>query len=212
MGRLKRGPPLGLLVAALIVVLGTFGVVQGLWSETLEINGQVETGEVDADWTASGCFEFHNWPQLPPAAPLGEYLGKDVGSFTVDGVFTNDLTITIDGAYPSYAFDCEVHYTNTGTVPWHVESITFTPIAGLTGCSQIVKTPPGSTTGNFTANCDQLTVRWVDGLCTQVHPAPDDDDTVATSLIVHVEQPAPENSLLQFTISIQVNQWNESNC
>jgi hypothetical protein len=38
------------LVFALILLLGTLGVVNGLWSKNLTVNGQIETGDLVASW------------------------------------------------------------------------------------------------------------------------------------------------------------------
>lgn len=40
----------GVLFMGLIVMLGLIGVVSGLWSKNLVINGTVETGDLNADW------------------------------------------------------------------------------------------------------------------------------------------------------------------
>jgi hypothetical protein len=40
----------GALFMGLIVILGAIGIVNGLWSKNLVINGTVETGDLNADW------------------------------------------------------------------------------------------------------------------------------------------------------------------
>ena len=49
---MKRKPYVttGALFMGLIVLLGVMGVVSGLWSKNLVINGQVTTGDLNADW------------------------------------------------------------------------------------------------------------------------------------------------------------------
>jgi hypothetical protein len=40
----------GALFMGLIMLLGTIGIVNGLWSKNLVVNGVVETGDLNADW------------------------------------------------------------------------------------------------------------------------------------------------------------------
>ena len=86
----------------------------------------------------------------------------------------------------------------------HVENYTFTPGAGLTGCT----VDYSASTGGFLATCDQLTVKWVDGFCMQLHPG----DELASSLRVHVEQDADMDAQYTFQVSILLVQYNESQC
>ncbi len=198
--------PIALAGLLLVVALAGLGVAYALWSEVLEINGTVETGEVDAEWYFASCNEFYPWPPGPSYFP-GEFGGKDVGSvsISIDPGNPHLIHFTINNGYPSYAVDCGVKYTNTGTIPWVVEAIVFTPGQNLTNCT--VQNPnPGS----FTATCDQLTVWFVDGLCTQIDPG--DPVGIASDMFAHVEQGAAESTTYGFDVTIQVNQWNESQC
>jgi len=191
----------------LVVALAGLGVAYALWSETLTINGTVRTGEVEARWWFASCNEFYPWPPGPPDYP-GEFGGKDVGSVNIN-IDPNDphlIHFTINNGYPSYAVDCGVKYTNTGTIPWVVEAIGFTPGQNLTNCT-VTRNP---VTGSFTATCDQLTVIFVDGLCTQIDPG--DQFGIASDMFAHVEQGAAESTTYRFDVTIQVNQWNESQC
>lgn len=182
---------LALLLLALVVALGTVGAAYALWSGTLYINGTVETGSVDGEWSFVGCFDIED---------------KDVGTTSgqIDGSNPRILHFTIEDGYPSYTGDCQVELHYTGTVPAHVEAIDFVPGAGLTNC--VVDQSP--TTGTFTATCDQLTVEWIDGLCIQLHQS----DRVASSLRVHVEQDAEMSSQYTFGVEVLLVQYNESTC
>jgi hypothetical protein len=190
--RLKnRAPPLALLLLALVLALGTLGVAYTLWSGSLYINGTVKTGNVDAEWDFVGCFDIE---------------GKDVGTTAgaIDGSNPHILHFTIDNGYPSYTGDCQVELHYTGTVPAHVESIDFVPGPELTNCV----VDQDASTGSFVATCDQLTVTWVDGLCTQLHQS----SHLASSLRVHVEQDAEMSSQYTFGVSVLLVQYNESAC
>ncbi len=187
-----------LLGAALVVALAAIGVGYGLWSKTLVVSGTVHTGDLNADWALTSCAEHHGWPG--PLQP-GEYLGKDVGSVTatIDPQDAQILHFTVENAYPSYVADCEVEYTNTGTIPVNVIATTIVPGDGLTNC-----TLSGNQTK--TLECDQLTVVFVDGIGSQLDP----DDTLASSLRIHVEQPAKERTTYEFDVLVCLAQWNES--
>ncbi len=180
-----------LLLLTLVLILGSMGLVYGLWSETLTINGTVNTGSVDAAWVFVICSDIE---------------GKQVGTTSgqIDPQNNKLLHFTIGNGYPSYTGDCQVEFRNTGTIPVRVEEIKFTPGDGLTNCS-VTQSP---TTGSFTAKCDQLEVEFVDNLCVQLHPG----DKVASSIRVHVEQGAGENSTYKFRVDIKLVQYNESTC
>lgn len=189
---------LGPLVMALVFALAVLGVAYGLWSKTLTVGGTVQTGDLNADWTLASCGELHGWP-----GPFqqGEYLGKDVGSVTaaIDLLNPQVLHFTVENGYPSYVADCEVEYTNTGTIPLNIVATDIVPGQGLTNCTL---------TGNQTKtlSCDQLTVVFVDGIGLQLDP----DDTVASSLRIHVEQLAKERTTYGFEVRVCLAQWNES--
>lgn len=179
------------LFGLVLLALASLGMGYGLWSKMLYVNGTIETGNVDAEWTFVGCFDIET---------------KDVG-ITSGWIDTGDpqiLHFLIENGYPSYIGDCEVEFTYLGTIPVHVEAIRFIPGPELTNCT-VVQSP---TTGSFVATCDQLTVTWGNGLCTQLHKG----DFLASSLRVHVEQKAEQSSEYTFGVEVQLNQWNESMC
>lgn len=193
-----RAAPVGALLLLLLLALASIGIVYGLWSKVLVIEGTVQTGRVHARWDAAICSEFFHWPWPPEGN--GEVDGKDVGSttVTVDPNDNNRLLVTIDNGYPSYAVDCEVEYVNDGTIPVVIRGTTIIPGPGLTNCTL---------TGNQTKTlvCDQLTVVFVDGIGAQVDPG----DGVGSSLRVHVEQRAAQGAEYTFEVKICVAQWNE---
>lgn len=186
----KLGSPAVVLVLLLVLALATLGMGYGLWSKTLTIEGTVNTGSVDAEWTLVGCFDIED---------------KDVGTTTgwIDEVDPQILYFQIDNGYPSYIGDCEVEFTYLGTVPAMVEAITFLAGPELTNC-----TVDQQSTGSFTATCDQLTVTWANGLCVQLH----NGEFLASSLRAHVEQDAEQLTTYTFGVEVQLNQWNESTC
>ncbi len=180
MKKTRFGIPLGMVAGALLLVLAAMGVVQGLWSKNLVVHGTVATGDLNADWTFRSCREFNPWPT---GGSDGEWLGKNVGSFTavIDPRDAQILNVTADNAYPSYAVDCEVEWTNTGTIPVNFSGFAIVPGPELHNC-----TITGTT--SKTMICDEQSVVFVDGIGAQVDPG----DFAAHSLRFHTEQKAAQ--------------------
>ncbi len=195
----KRMPPLGAMAVMLMLALASIGVVFGLWSKVLTIDGTVNTGTVHATWSGAICSDFHPWPFGFGIEP-GEFEGKDVGSTTAtpDPGDSNNLILTVTNGYPSYSTDCEVEFTNDGSIPWKIRGIDIVPGLNLTGC-----TVSGNQT--VTLECDQLTVVFVDGIGAQYEPG----EIAASSIRLHVEQDADQNATYQFQVSVCVAQWSE---
>jgi len=180
--------------------MAVLAVAYGLWSKTLTVGGTVHTGDLDLNWTAKLCSEFHPWPLDGNAQP-GEYLGKDVGrtEATIDPSDPEILHFTVHNGYPSYAVDCQVHYKNVGSIPVNIIGITIIPGSNLTNCTV-------SQNQITTLQCPELTVEYWDGIGSQVDPG----SGMASSLLVHVEQGAKERTDYTFDVLICAAQWNES--
>jgi hypothetical protein len=192
--------PIGALVVILVLALAVLGVGYGLWSKTLMIQGTIETGRVDARWTMANCSEFYPWPG---GGNPGEFEGKDVGrtTATIDANDDQIVHVTIHNGYPSYAVDCELHFINDGTIPVIVRGTTIVPVSqNLTNCQL-----SGDQTKYL--RCDQLTVKLVDGIGSQIDPGPEDESS--SSLVIHVEQPAAMNTTYKFDVIECMAQWNE---
>jgi len=107
----RKSLPVVAVAMLLVIALAAMGLVYGLWSETLTINGTVGTGSVDAAFS-----NVETWDE--ETKPVG----------TCDAVLSadgNTLTVTINNGYPSYL--CYVHFwvTNVGSIPIHVHLPTF---------------------------------------------------------------------------------------
>ena len=98
-------------------------------------------------------------------------------------------------ATPSTA---QVHFAVEGTIPVIVRGTSVSAGNGLTNCTLIG-------TNKKTLACDQLTVIFTNDLGTQLHPG----DEAASSLTVHVEQPAAENAFYTFDVGVCMAQWNK---
>lgn len=111
---------IGLICLALVLALGSLGVGYALWSDSLYIEGTVNTGDVDvcvisvSDDDSSHQF---NWD---PG------YDKDVASTQATIIDCNHVTVTVTDAYPSY--ENFVHFTTAilGTVPVRLQAIVIT--------------------------------------------------------------------------------------
>lgn len=95
---------IGLLCLALVLALGTLGVGYALWSEDLYIDGYIETGDVDVDWSLVDW-----WADDP----------KDASS--IDAYIIDDtLYVDIYNAYPSIWYYVMFDIHCVGSVPVHL--------------------------------------------------------------------------------------------
>ena len=182
--------PITALIMLMLVMLSMVGIGHGLWSEELDIQGVVETGSLDVDWSFVGCFDIED---------------KDVGAIAgfIEPGDSSILSFQIVNGYPGYLADCEVEYTYSGSVPARVEAIRFVP-GDFTGCV----VDQSATVGSFVATCDEVTVTWANNLCANLV----EGDFLGSSLRVEVEQGAAQNATYGFGVEVQVNQFNSSAC
>ena len=107
---------------------GTLGVGYALWSETLTIQGTVQTGEVDVEFSThpvEECIDINGvltCPEPPEKADAAnctvEFLGGETDPNGDNGA--NLLQVTVTGMYPSYHCKVGFDVTSTGNVPVHV--------------------------------------------------------------------------------------------
>jgi predicted ribosomally synthesized peptide with SipW-like signal peptide len=117
---------LGLLCLVLFLVLGALGVSYAYWTETLTINGTVNTGELDWEFIAGTAIQRDNGNDVT----TNEYLltftqhDYDVGHSDNPILISSDMdtdfdtmNINILNAYPGYANRYDVDAYNNGTIP-----------------------------------------------------------------------------------------------
>lgn len=189
--------PLGVVALAAVLALAAIGVVYGLWSRTLDINGTVNTGNVDAVWFFDSC-NFVNNP-------------KDVA--TVEVIPSPDqqtLTVNVNNAYPNLLLDCELHVANTGTIP--ISFVSTSKGANVIGPDS--DSDPGTS----------VKVALVDSV-PQISPCaatkqnvtygtfptgPPTGCQTAFSLLVEVNQAAVQNETYSFAFELCYHQFNKS--
>lgn len=197
----KTGKITALFLVSVMALAGT-SVGYAMWSETLYIDGTVNTGELDweftwafstpepdgIDWTCDPG--FGNIRLVDPP--------KDVGSINVnlvdtDGDLDDDtVEITLNNVYPCYFQSVSMEYHINGNIAliidhWEVNGVPVTPgytITILNGAIEIM---------------------ILDGIGTQMHPSQHGE----SSLRIHVLQPAIEGTTYTFTVSVVGVQYNE---
>jgi len=113
-----RSKAIGIL--ALLSMVASIGVAMAMWTESLSVQVNVNTGEVNLDFDA-WCVEHQEGPDDDI---------KDVGS--CDAYVTEDeegnplVVVDIDNAYPWYGFTVYVRMNNTGTIPVKIFNYTYT--------------------------------------------------------------------------------------
>lgn len=168
----KRTLTFGLLAIAVVVALALVGVAYAWWSETLTINGTVQTGVVNV--------EFRNASDDDNGIDPGydKNVADCTESVSEDG---NSMTIAITNGYPSYTCTVSYAFSNPGTIPVKLQSVTgnIPPELGVT------QTGPGVG--------DQL----------------DAGQSVTATIAIHVEQGAAQNANYSLTKSFEWVQWNQ---
>ena len=218
------------LFLVLTLVIAFSGIVYALWSETLYINAEIETGTVDADFDVAVCND--QYPNLDPSERgswnyntmtwSGFRYDKDVANCTVSGVGTKTLTVSIENAYPCYYSSVAFNITNTGTIPVKVKSIKLTEISNKThvwvdGVNFTAVNLVPCTTYYVDADAGIVSTKLSSGTDFSIHLSTplnlyvqiDPDQELSGDLSVHIEQGAAENSCYDFKIEIVVAQWNE---
>jgi hypothetical protein len=122
----KKALPIGTIFIILVITLALLGVGYALWSETLTITGNVETGEVDVGLIVDPveeCVDVNG--ELCVEEPTEKADAADctleedpLGDPDGDGV--SELVVSITGMYPSYHCKVSFKVESLGNVPVHV--------------------------------------------------------------------------------------------
>jgi len=216
----------GILCLALVIALGALGVGYAAWTDTIFIDGTVNTGSVCLEFEDGTFGEINNcspsefaaepdmnwagWvPQTgniscPPEHKFVEKYcsDKDVAYMTFNPVYDGDniveLEVTIHDAYPHYLGRITFEVCNCGTIPLKIKA-------------------PVITQSNF------LLIEYRNGVGAQLHPGQCHEVSLFVGVVQHegyydgdvwvVDNPSmpitPQNSPLTFTIEIEGIQWNE---
>jgi hypothetical protein len=168
--------------AVLMVALMGVGYAYAHWTDTLLINGTINTGSINVKYTSVTCSDTGTDPDYT----------KDVGSCTTgisdDG---KTFTFTINNAYPSYHFLVTIVIKNFGTVPVYPKSFTYQTSGNPQGAdpveSWLTVTPQ---------------IGWPVG---QI----DGGQSTTIVLYVHFEENTPQSATVTITGSLTFWNWNE---
>jgi predicted ribosomally synthesized peptide with SipW-like signal peptide len=202
-----------LIGLAVIMALGSLGVGYAMWSDTVTIDGTVETGvlelgivKMSADLiqtkdvaTVDISYEGLIGPWQPPCAnPPGALANA-----------WEKAIVTIDKAYPCLTVDLEGYVGSLSTIPMHIVSIAISDPTGQLTWQPTPADP--SWTGFFyvTGDVDKVPIIKVEIINLVSTQLEGECDTDKFDLILHVEQPAEQDHTYNFEVVITGQQWDE---
>lgn len=219
--KLKSGK-FAAIVLLVALALAVSGAGFAHWSQTLTINGDIETGELDWEFVSCSVLdESAPPPYYPTDSPdytcnLGFELGpqgwfwkldKNVAWGEQELVDSDDdgdkdtLKVTLHEAYPCYFNSVSFYVHNNGSVPLKVEKVIINGIE-ITGL-------PAPVVGIDCNGDDKADVEisWNDNFGVQFDPCI--PNPAEFSFWIHVLQDAPPGEELSFTIQVVGVQWNK---
>lgn len=111
------------LVLALVVAVMMMGAGYAAWTETVTINNNVCTGELDVDLAAGTVAVFSD--TAGTAEPAGITRTAEAVLDTTD-TENNTATVTVNNLYPGAHVDITVPISNVGTIPAKIDNIANT--------------------------------------------------------------------------------------
>lgn len=190
---------------AAVLALATMGLTYTLWSETLEVDGTVQTGTLDVTigGTTNEKVGVDGWVLDESLFPEKESAANCSlqGSFNAalaapgDNVNTgnNTVTVTVNGGYPSFYCIATVTVTNVGSVPVHLNQ------PEQTGGMDIAGLAPFD--GYIEGSCYENNV--------QLHTG----ESASCEIVIHFENDDELNEgstgVYTFSFEILAHQWNE---
>jgi hypothetical protein len=166
------------MFGALILSLAITGVAFAHWTDTLYINGTVNTGTFDAELSVGQGYDSE-----PPC--------KDVSS--ISGTLSEDkntITVTVSNAYPCIDYYLPIDLHCVGSVPLVIQSIEYNGDLPENTTLKIIPDPAHPN--------DVIQVG------TQLHQC----QTAYGLLHLHLDEDAAENTTYTFSVTINVVQWN----
>jgi hypothetical protein len=228
----RRTIPIGGLIMILVLALASLGVGYGLWFKVLTVEGVVNTGRVNAEFTwgftdddsevnvealdsqdTGDCpISFNGKGSCDPADtgrdPKAHY-DKDVGqcfawTFDKDEEQPGDQNgfVTIGNSYPSYHCTAWFLVRNNGSVPVKIVSVK------INGEDVVPGLPTPLDLDRDEKDDIELHITDVH-MCQQIEP----NEEVWMDIDQHILQTAPQGAQeLKYEVEVQLNQWNETPC
>ena len=210
---------------ATIFALSGLGVAYAHWTDTLNIQGSVTTGNVCWEFVDVNIEDDHQ-----PTNPGGDYptgtpdqtchpgftfdpyegwfwdLDKDVawGGYTLiedENGFKKTLEITLNNVYPCNFNEIAFYVYNCGTVPIKISHILINGLRYDAGTPHITFDLSGN-------DVDDFEIKWNNNWGAQIEP--DSSTTWEISFWTHILNDQHfEDGTFTFTISVVCCQWNE---
>jgi hypothetical protein len=167
--------------AVVMIALMVAGISFAMWTETINISGYVNTGEVDVSWSVGDGYD---------SEPEAKDVSSISGTVSQDG---NTLTVTVSNAYPCIDYILPIDVSNTGTIPVIISDIVVDEGNLPTGCTVEILPDPAPNKDPDIAMGSQI-----------------ERNGAAYGLLhVHLTNDAVENGYYWFTVTVTVVQWNE---
>ena len=182
--------------AALMVALAMTGVAYACWSQTIFIEGTVETGYVCVGW--SDVYTEDEWNVTKDVGEIDAWL-EDQKGWHIDTPIYETLVVELSNVYPSYEAYIEVDISNGGTIPVDLVDFGLYPVSDPDELLRFV---------NWYINY----VDWPG--CPQIDPC----QTVTVGVYIHIMQEiwdgeewvtCPQDATATFAGYLTFNQWNE---
>jgi hypothetical protein len=174
--------------AILMIALMASGIAYACWYKYIYINGYVKTGKLDAEfqtwgisWNATWFNTTSNQEELVPREKVTAITVEATVDYATDPT-GETFKVNITGLYPCITIHVYFNITNTGTVPWIVNS---TSVSAPNFPGTVVLSGPA--------------------IGQQVDP----NGELAAHIDVHITNEADELTNYTFTMTILVVQWNE---
>jgi hypothetical protein len=202
--RNKKLMPIPML---LVFALVTVGFAYAHWSQTLIIEGSVESGEVDWEFVGASCSDtsgndYNCRDGFAGPYPLFWQVDKDVGSTSVEIINPHTVALTLTNVYPSYYTSVSVYAHNTGTIPLIFDKVIIKD--DITVEIRDDPTPIVKLDLNGDGKKD-IEIWWLNGFGEQREPC---EMFPELSFWIHILQDAPQGATLTFTIELVAIQWN----
>lgn len=110
-----------LIALTLVVAIMMMGAGYAAWTDTLEITGTVNTGQLDV------CFVdlSNNFEVVPDA-----HMNGNVQYSAIDSELMNRAIITINDVYPGSKFDVNLKIKNNSTMPVKIDQASVQQVIG----------------------------------------------------------------------------------
>lgn len=223
---------IGLLSLALVLALGTLGIAYAAWTDTITVEGTVNTGDVDLDITALSSTWVYKVPGVTDEIVVNHALipgihattdpdppasGILVASATADIVSLTDyadniVTMTFDNLFPCIPFVADVLWHYDGSIPVKVNEISIEWDAGTDPLLiELAESAGGIAGGDIYAlmyHTNETGTEVGEGIVVgdQLHEC----DYVKVVFYIHIPQDNDYMNLSgSFTATLEVVQWNE---